>query len=413
MIRGNIKPDFVIKNISQLLTMDGENSDDLGIIKDAFVAIKDGKIAYIGTQTEADQKINYEGTKQINAAGKVVLPGFVDCHTHLVFGGSRVDEYSCKLTDSGVKKMKESGMKTGIYVSVDMTRSESEEKLFCSSIEKIENMIRTGTTSIEIKSGYGLDRETELKQLRVIKNISESLPINVYSTYLGAHGWPQDMDKADYIKFLVDEMIPYIAENKLADACDIWVDDGYYTAEEARVILGAAKKCGMDIKIHTDGYSYIGGSDLAAEMQMMSADHMNYVTDEAIAKLKAADIPCVVLPGTDFSVKHAKPFDARKLIDSGLTLALGTNLNPGNYFTSMQSIISLACRNHSMTVEEAIRAATYGSAKALKIEDKVGSLKVGMSADIQIWRTDNYKDVCYKHDINLAEMVIAKGKLVA
>lgn len=407
-----IQADLIIKNISELLTMDGKSSDDVGLIKDGFLALKDGKIVYVGTSEEAEKNISFDGIKQIDAKGKVVLPGFVDCHTHLVFGGTRVEEYCCKLTKQGIKKMAESGMKTGIYVSVDMTKKETEKELFESSMEKIEKMIKTGTTSLEIKSGYGLDRETELKQLEVIKSLKNSLPIDIYTTYLGAHGWPQDMEKSEYIKFLINEMIPYVAEHKLADACDIWVDEGYFTAEEAREVLGAAKKHGMDIKVHTDGYSYIGGSDLAAEMDMMSADHMNYVTDEAIEKLKSKDIPCVVLPGTDFSVKHDKPFDARKMLDRGLTLALGTNLNPGNYFTSMQSIISLACRNHSMTVEESLRAATYGAARALRISDKVGSLKVGMDADIQIWNTDNYKDVCYKHDVNLVERVLSKGRVI-
>lgn len=408
-----IHADLIVKNISQLLTMAEEGAAGIGLVEDAAIAVKDGKIVFAGKSLDLDERVNYDGAKHVNARGKTVMPGFVDCHTHLVFGGSRVDEYSLNLTEAGRNHIKNSGMKTGIYVSVDMTRNASEEELYLDAMLKIEKMIKSGTTSIEIKSGYGLDRETEIKQLRVIGRLKQSLPINIYSTYLGAHGWPQDMKKADYIEFLQKEMIPQIARENLADACDIWVDEGYYTADEARLILGAAKSHGLGVKIHTDGYSYIGGSDLAAEMDMMSADHMNYVTDGAIEKLRTADIPCVILPGTDFSVKHKQPVDARRLIDAGLTVALGTNLNPGNYFTSMQSIISLACRNHSMSPEEALRAATYGAARALRQEKNIGSIKIGMPADLIILGTDRYRDLCYKHDINLCELVLAKGMMIA
>jgi imidazolonepropionase len=407
-----IKPDLVIKNCGQLLTVTEDSPDLVGLMRNGYIGITGEKIAFIGTKEAYDRQIDDTESKVIDGTNKVVLPGFVDCHTHLVFGKSRVEEYSSGLIPGGLEKFRAGGIKTGMEASVDMTRLEPEELLYLESYAKIDRMIRNGTTTIEIKSGYGLDKETELKQLRVISKLKQNANTDISSTFLGAHGWPREMSKDRYIDFLINEMIPMVAEEGLAEACDIWVDDGYYTAKEAEKVLRAGMDHNLEAKIHTDCYSYIGGSDLAADMKMMSADHLNYTPESSIKKMFDAKVVGVFLPGTDFSVSHPLPFNPRPLLDAGMKIALATNLNPGNWVESQFFVITLACRRHHMSVEEAIRATTSGGAMALRKNHELGSLEVDKTADIQIWDTDNYKDVAYKHGRNFVETVIKRGQVV-
>lgn len=407
-----IKPDIVIKNCSQILTVKENSPDLIGLIEDGWIGIKDEEIVFVGGKEDYNRIINDKEALIIDATNKVVAPGFVDSHTHLVFGGSRVKEYTAKLITDDLGELKKKGIKTGIYASIEMTKEATEENLIEESLAKLNNMMAFGTTTVEIKSGYGLDIDTELKQLKVIKKLNEVSPLDIYSTFLGAHGWPQDMTKSKYIDFLIKESLPIVAENNLAKYCDIWCDDGYYTAEESYRILKAGKDLGLEPRIHTDAYSYIGGSDLAADMKMASADHLNYTPLSVIKKLAKARVPGVLLPGTDFSVNHPKPFNPRPMIEEGMVIALATNLNPGTWIESMQFIIALACRNHSMRPEEAIRAATLGGAYVLGINHNCGSIEVGKLADIQIWNTNNFEDVAYKLGGNLINKVIKRGKVV-
>lgn len=407
-----IKADLIIKDCSQVLTCGEDSKDLVGLSREIWIAIEGEKIAFIGNKEEFDQRVDGENAKIIDGKGKVILPGFVDCHTHLVFGGSRIDEYVANLTTDDKEKIKALGIKTGIYASIEMTKDIQEEILFRESLDKIDKMLSSGTTTIEIKSGYGLDIDTELKQLRVINRLNKESALDIHPTFLGAHGWPLDMSKSDYIDWLVKEIIPMVGSKGLSTACDIWVDDGYYTAIEAERVLGAAMDHGMNAKMHTDCYSYIGGSDLVVDMNMLSGDHLNYIPLSSIKKMAKAKIPGVLLPGTDFSVNHPKPFDPRPMIEEGMIIALATNLNPGNWVESMQFIIALACRKHRMSPEEAIRASTFGGACALGVEDQIGSLEVGKQADIQIWDTDDYRNVAYKLGGNLVEKVIKRGKVV-
>lgn len=407
-----LKADLVIKDCSEILTCKENSKDLVGLELDKWIAIANETIIAIGSREEIDYIVDYNDATIIDGNGKVVLPGFVDSHTHLVFGGSRVDEYIANLTIDDKEKIKAMGIKTGIYASIDMTKEIEETLLFEESLGKLNKMLETGTTTVEIKSGYGLDLDTELKQLRVINKLDKNSCVDVNSTFLGAHGWPLNQTKGDYIEFLIKESIPFVGENKLATACDIWVDDGYYTTKEAERILKTARDYGMEPKMHTDCYSYIGGSDLVVEMGMLSGDHLNYIPLESIKKMAKAKIPGVLLPGTDFSVNHPKPFNPRPMIEEGMIIALATNLNPGNWVESMQFIIALACRKHRMSPEEAIRAATFGGAYALGLDKDRGSLEVGKLADIQIWDTDYYGNVAYKLGGNLVEKVIKRGKIV-
>lgn len=407
-----LKVDLIIKNCSQLLTCKKDSKDLIGLENDMFLGIKADKIIFIGPRDEYKKEIDNSNAKIINAKGKVVLPGFVDSHTHLVFGGSRIDEYVAKLTTSDINKIKKRVPVIGLDSSIESTRCASFDELLEESIKKINKMLEGGTTTMEIKSGYGIDKDTELKQLEVIKELKNHVPLTLFATYLGAHYWDKDMGKEKYIKFMIDEVMPVVQERNLAQYCDVWCDDGFYTAKESETILKAARKFGMKSKIHTDCYSDIGGSELAAEIGMTSADHLNFTRKDSMKKMAETNVVGTVIPGTDFSVSHPKPFNPRHMIDAGMTLAIATNLNPGNWMESMQLSIAMACKNHAMTPEEAIRATTYGGACALDSQDLYGTLEVGKYADIQIWDTDDYRDVAYKLGVNLVKKVIKHGEIV-
>ncbi|MHC1719338.1 MAG: imidazolonepropionase [Clostridiaceae bacterium] len=412
MDKEKTKADLIIKNAAQLITCEGTSGDVLGIIENGCLAVVGERIAAVGTEAEVLNLVDCTGADEIDAKGKVVVPGFVDCHTHLVFGGSRLEEYVAKLTIDNPETIKRMGIKTGLAASMEMTEDILEDDLFETSAAKIRRMMCCGTTTVESKSGYGLNLTVELKQLRVNKRLHDELPIDLKSTFLGAHGWPADMSKQRYLDLLINCMIPAVGGNMLAEFCDVWCDDGYYTAGESELILQAGRDAGLEPRIHTDAYSYIGGSDIAAEMKMMSADHLNYTPLRAIKKLAAAKVPGVLLPGTDFAVNHPKPFNPRPMIEEGMVIALATNCNPGNWTESMQFVMMLACKRHRMTPAEALKAATKGGAAALGLSDEVGSFKEGKLADIQIWDTPVYENVIYRLGGNLVDKVIKRGKIV-
>ena len=391
-----MKVDLILKNCSELLICDEKGKDLIGLVKNGYLAIKSEKIVFVGNEFQYKEKIDENSAKVIDCKDKVVLPGFVDSHTHLVFGGSRIDEYVAKLTTSDLNEVKKRVPIIGLDSSIESTKNSSFNQLLKESILKVNRMARGGITTIEIKSGYGIDKETELKQLEVIQELREHTPITLVATYLGAHFWDKNMGKKKYIQYMIEEVMPIIKEKNLAQYCDVWCDDGFYTAKESEIILKAARDYGMKSKIHTDCYSDIGGSILAAEMEMTSADHLNFTTDKAIKKMSEKNVVGVVIPSTDFSQSHPRPFNPRPMLEAGMKLALATNLNPGNWMESMQLSIAMGCKNHGLSPEEAIKAATYGGACALNLEESYGSLEVGKFADIQIWNTSDYRDVAYK-----------------
>lgn len=407
-----ITADLVITNASQLLTCGKEAKDMVGLIENGWIAVKGEEIIAVGTKEEIDKAVDYKNAAAIDASGKVVVPGFVDSHTHLVYGGSRIQEYVARLTIDDIETIKSMEIKTGLAASMEMTREASEDMLFNAASIKLKRMLAAGTTTIEIKSGYGLDTYNEVKQLKVNRRLGEVIPVDVYSTFLGAHGWPQDMPKSKYIDLLIGEMIPAVSASGLASFCDVWCDDGYYTAEESGKILQAARDAGLEPKIHTDAYSYIGGSDLAADMKMVSADHLNFTPASVVKKLADSRIPGVLLPGTDFSLNHPRPFNPRPMIEQDMIIALATNCNPGNWTESMQFVMVLACRRHRMSPAKALRASTLGGATALNLEHDRGSLEKGKLADIQIWDTSIYEDVVYRLGGNIVDKVIKRGKVV-
>ena len=412
-----VKADLSITNAAEIVTCVSRGTDPLGRIPGGTVAIAKGRILAVGAHEAVQADVDLTGARSIDASRGVVAPGFVDCHTHLIFGGSRVKEFALKMT-RGIAEIEALGLKTGIPASIRMTRDASEEDLFAAAMDRLGRMLRCGTTTVESKSGYGIRLADEFKQLYVNRRLDQAQPIDIVSTFLGAHDFPPEIDRNDprarrmYIHELTNGMIPSVADEKLAEFCDIYCDTGYYTREEAGEILAAGMDHGLPPRIHTDAYANVGGSSLAAELPAVSADHLNYTSTQEMVQLAKAGVVGVVLPALDFAVAHPDPFNARAMLDAGMTLALGTNLNPGNWTESMQFVMQLACRRHSMSPQEAMLAATRGAARAIRRQDEIGCLAPGYQADIQIWDLPTFEDIIYRLANNAVTMVIKSGEVV-
>ena len=402
---------ILLKNCRELLTVEENAKDLIGLKKNTSLLIENERIKKIGTYKELKKEIPLKNFQEIDCSDKVVMPGYVDCHTHLIFGESRVDEYVASFTMTK-NEIKNKIARTGIEASIFSTRNATDEELINSSLLKLNRMLKHGTTTVEIKSGYGIDKETEIRLLKLINILKEKTFQTILSTYLGAHYFDTKMGKEKYIDFMINEVMPIIKKEKLAQFCDIWCDEGYYDAKDCYKILKAGLENNMLPTLHTECYSAIGGAKVAAELKAANVGHLNYVSLEDIKLLKEANVVGVLIPTTDFSVNHKKPFDPKPMLDKGMTMAIATNLNPGNWVEDMNISMILACRNHKMTENEAIRATTLGGAKALKIEKDYGSLEVGKFADIQIRNSDNYKNVVYKFGVNEVEHVIKRGKII-
>ena len=402
---------ILLKNCRELLTIEENAKDLIGLKNNTSLLIENERIKKIGTYEDLKKEISSNNFQEIDCSDKVVMPGYVDCHTHLIFGESRVDEYVASFTMTK-NEIKNKIVRTGIEASIFSTRNATDEELINSSLIKLNRMLKHGTTTVEIKSGYGIDMETEIRLLKLINILKEKSPQTILSTYLGAHYFDTKMGKEKYIDFMINEVMPVIKKENLAQFCDVWCDEGYYNAEDCYKILKAGLENDMLPTLHTECYSAIGGAKVAAELKAANVGHLNYISSEDIKLLKEANVVGVLIPSTDFSVKHKKPFVPKPMLDKGMTMAIATNLNPGNWVEDMNISMILACRNHKMTENEAIRATTLGGAKALKIEKDYGSLEVSKFADIQIRNSDSYKNVVYKFGVNEIEHVIKNGKII-
>ena len=402
---------ILLKNCRELLTIEENAKDLIGLKNNTSLLIENERIKKIGTYEDLKKEISSNNFQEIDCSDKVVMPGYVDCHTHLIFGESRVDEYVASFTMTK-NEIKNKIVRTGIEASIFSTRNATDEELINSSLIKLNRMLKHGTTTVEIKSGYGIDMETEIRLLKLINILKEKSPQTILSTYLGAHYFDTKMGKEKYIDFMINEVMPVIKKENLAQFCDVWCDEGYYNAEDCYKILKAGLENDMLPTLHTECYSAIGGAKVAAELKAANVGHLNYISSEDIKLLKEANVVGVLIPSTDFSVKHKKPFVPKPMLDEGMTIAIATNLNPGNWVEDMEISMILACRNHKMTENEAIRATTLGGAKALKIEKDYGSLEVSKFADIQIRNSDSYKNVVYKFGVNEIEHVIKNGKII-
>ena len=402
--------DVLITGATEILTCMSQADDLIGRIKNGAVAIAGERIAAVGPAADVKEQADVTAAQVIDATGKIVAPGFVDCHTHLVFGGSRAGEFAARMTHTAAE-VKAMGIPTGILATVEMTRRESIETLTASAFDRLQRMLAAGTTTVESKSGYGLALEHELKQLEVNRRLQEIQPVDIISTFLGAHEFPPDVPRDHYVEEVIQEQIPGVAEQGVAVYCDVYCDDGVYTVEETRRILEAGLASGLRPKIHTDAYANIGGSGLAADLPVISADHLNYTTREEIAHLAETGVVGVIMPALDFAVAHPRPFEARAMIDAGMTLALATDICPGCWAESMQFVMMLACRLYGLSPEEALLASTHGAARAIELDNDRGTLEAGKLADIQIWDIPTFEDLIYRLGNNATETVIKRGKV--
>lgn len=399
-----------VHDAAELVTCVPTPDDPLGRVAGGSVAIADERILAAGPDPAVRAAADVSGADTIDATGMVVAPGFVDSHTHLVFGGSRVREYAARLTRSR-DEVVALGIPTGIRASVEMTRAASTDELTASASDRLDAMLRHGTTTVESKSGYGLRTADELRILEVNRRLQTNHPVDVVSTFLGAHDFPHDVTHEAYVEEVIGEMIPEVARNGLARFCDVFLDEGYYDVAQSRRILEAGLDAGLEAKIHTDQYSDLGGAGLAAELGVVSADHLNYTQRPAMRELAEAGVIGVVTPVLDFAVRHPRPFDARAMIEEGMTIAVATDLCPGCWVESMQLTLEFACRAYGLSVEEAVLAATVGGARAIDVEDR-GALAPGLLADLQIWDLPTTEDLVYRLGDNAVQRVIKRGRTV-
>jgi imidazolonepropionase len=408
--------DLLIKNAKQLLNpiLDSSNNSKLQIIENGSIACFQGKIVISGSTAEIlDQIILIENATVIDATGKVVAPGFVDPHTHPIFFGTRENEFDMRVQGKSYREIAEVG--GGIRYSVRQLRTASKEQLIQHALPHLDRFIQYGTTTIEAKSGYGLSLEDEIKSLEVIQELNRIHPIDLIPTFLGAHEIPDEYrhGREQYIELIIKEMIPQVAERKLAEFCDIFCEEHVFNLQESEKILTAALEYGFKIKIHADQLTASGGAELAAKLAAVSADHLDYISSEAVEKLKLAGTTPVLLPGAVFFLGLQRYAPARKMIDAGLPIALATDFNPGSCMTeSMPLMMTLGCVYMKMLPEEVWLATTIHAAQAVSRTDTIGSLNSGAKADIVIWNIPNHKYLPYHFGVNLVDQVIKSGKSV-
>ena len=413
-----MKADLLIINAKELLTIAGSNSprtgtemNELGIINNGAIAVKDDKIIAVGSTKEITK--DFQAEKVIDAVNKVVMPGFVDPHTHPVFKQTRENEFEMRIKGKSYVEISQSG--GGIRSSIAGVRETSEEELYKLAEKRINKIISNGTTTLEAKSGYGLSTESEIKMLKVIKKLNENLPIDIIPTFLGAHEFPIEYkdNKEKYINILINEMLPKVRELDLAEYCDIFTEDHVYNIEQSRRILNRAKELGFKIRMHADEIKPIGGAELAGEVGAISADHLGAASDEGIKAMRDNGVIAILLPGTIFSLGMKSYARARDMIKAGLAVALATDYNPGSCnCDSMQFVITLACLQMKMTPAEAITASTINAAFSLGLGDRIGSLEIGKKADILIMDMPSYQYLPYHFGSNNIETVIKNGKVI-
>ena len=415
-----MKTDILIRDASQVATCAGcerprrgkEMSYDI-IMEDGWIAVASGRITGIGKGSIPREIEIDDDTLVIDAAGKTVLPGFVDSHTHLVHGGSREKELALKL--EGVPYLEILKKGGGILSTVRATRTAPESELMEKAKKSLDIMLLHGTTTIEAKSGYGLNMDDELKCLRVAKNLDRHHPVDIVSTFLGAHALPEEFKnkKKQYIDFLIEEVMPCVKRLDLAEFCDVFCEKGVFSAQESRKILTRAKEMGYKLKLHADEIEPLGGAQLAGELEAVTADHLLAVSDKGLRKMKEGNVIAVLLPGTSFNLYLGKYARARDIIDAGLAVALATDYNPGSCPTeNIQLIISLACLKMNMTPEEVVCAVTINGAHAIDRGSEIGSLEAGKKADIVVLDVPNISYLPYHFGINHVDKVIKNGRLV-
>lgn len=409
----------VLTNIASLVTVQSHGDTqrtggamrDIGEILNGAVVF-DTDIRWVGHMDDLPAEY-LDNAEVIDCTGQTVMPGFVDAHTHVVFAGSRAQEFAQRLAGKPYTEIAAEG--GGILTTMNAVREAPLEEIVENAERLVASAISHGTTTIEIKSGYGLTTESELKLLEAAGVMREDAPINVHITFLGAHAIPPEFkdNPDDYVSIVIDEMLPAVKEQGLATACDVFTDKGFFTREQSERICKAAVDMGLGLHIHADEIANIGASEMAAEYGAWSADHLECTSASDRSKMKDAGTVAVLLPGTAYTLRLPYP-DARSMIDEGLVVALATDCNPGSCYTeNMQGVLSLACMNMGMSIEEAITAATINGAHALRMGSVTGSIEVGKRADIVIYDVPSYANIVYHFGINHAFSVWANGEEVA
>lgn len=412
----------LIENAAQVITMSGHTHSvakqgamrELNLIENGSVIIQDGKILDVGTNDEIRDKYRdlLENAEHIDASNKIVTPGLIDPHTHLVHAGTRENEYAMRLKGKTYMEIMNAG--GGIHATTRATQNASFDELYNVSQKRLNTFLQYGVTTVEAKSGYGLTVEHELKQLEVAKKLNEDHVIDIVSTFMGAHAIPLDMkdNPEPFVDEIIHEMLPKVAEKGLAKFNDVFCERGVFTPEQSKRILEAGKAYGLIPKIHADEIEPYGGAELAADVGAISADHLLRISDAGIQKMAENNVIGVLLPGTAFFLM-ADFAQARKMIDSGVPIALSTDANPGSSPTlSLQFIMNLGCLKMGMTPEEVLTATTINAAHAIGCANEIGSIEAGKKADLTIFDVPNYVTLSYQYGLNHVDAVIKDGKLV-
>lgn len=409
---------IILINISQLVTPEGtsaKHGSEMNKVKkmeNAAVVIEDGKIAFVGTTTEVMTSYDMEKAEIHDLSGHTLLPGFVDSHTHFIFGGYRPEEFMMRQKGVPYIEIHKSG--GGIQNTVEATRNLTEDEMYELGMQRLSDMLSMGVTTVEGKSGYGLDYDCEMRQLQVMQKLEKSQPVSIVKTYLGAHSIPLEYKENPdaYLDFMIKDMLPVIKEKNLAEFVDVFCEDGVFTTEQSKRLLEAAKAEGFGLKIHADEIVSTKGAELAAKLKAVSADHLLAISKEGIGDLAQSETIATLLPCTAFCLN--KPYaPARKLIDSGCAVALASDYNPGSCFTnSIPLMFALAVIHMGMTLEEALCALTLNGASALGREKEIGSIEVGKKADMVVLSVPQYEFLVYHTCKNVVSEVIKEGKIV-
>lgn len=411
-----------IRNASQLVTLQGSSDaprvkgamSELGIIENGSVWMEEGVIQAVGTDIELFEKYasRIDEAEVVDASGKLVTPGLVDPHTHVVFAGSRENEFNMRLQGATYMEIMNSG--GGIYATTRRTQSATQEELFQESYERLNQFLRHGVTTVEAKSGYGMEWETELKQLEVAKQLNDKHVIDVVSTFMGAHAVPKEykQNPDEFVRLLIDEMIPKVAELGLAEFNDVFCEHGVFTPEQSKQILEAGLRYGLIPKIHADEIEPYEGAELAAEVGAISADHLLRASEKGMKAMAEKGVVGVLLPGTAYFLM-AESANGRKMVDLGVPVALSTDCNPGSSPTvSLPFIMNLGCLKMGMTPAEVITATTINAAHAINRGKEIGSLEVGKKGDVTIFNVGNYMKLQYSYGVNHTDTVVKNGQVV-
>ena len=408
---------ILIRNASQVVTCSGFEAkkgkamSDVGIIEDGAVAMSNGIITHVGPTEEVLRQVDVADYLEVNASGRALLPGFVDSHTHFVFGGYREEEFSWRVKGDSYMSIMERG--GGIVNTMNATRNASYDDLYGDAYDRLDTMMDMGVTTVEGKSGYGLDLATELIQLRIMKELNDEHPLDVVSTFLGAHAVsPEFAGRTDaYVDYIIEGVLPHVLPEHSVTFCDVFCEQGVFSVEQSERLLKAARSQRFKLKLHADEIVSFGGAELAARLKAVSADHLLHISDTGIKRLARSGTIATLLPLTAFSLNE--PYaPGRRMIDAGCAVALASDLNPGSCFSSsIPLLFALACIQMKLTPEEALTALTINGAAALGREKKIGSIDVGKKADLVLLKFPSYKFLPYHIGMNIVDTVIKDGVL--